>query len=88
MGGGEGIDITVNWAKSLLYRMGFIKRRGSTTMKMTVSDFEIIKEQFLFDIQTVVEMENIPMELVFNWDQTGVSIVPGSAWTMELKGSK
>ena len=33
-------------------------------------------------------MENVPMELVFNWDQTGVSIVPGSTWTMELKGSK
>ena len=85
---GGPIDITVNWAKSLLYRMGFIKRRGSTAMKMTVANFEMIKEQFLFDIQTVVEMENVPMELVFNWDQTGVSIVPGSMWTMELKGSK
>ena len=85
---GGPIDITVNWAKSLLYRMGFVKRRGSTAMKMTVTNFERIKEQFLLDIQTVVEMEDVPMELVFNWDQTGISIVPGSTWTMELKGSK
>ena len=85
---GGPIDITVNWAKSLLYRMGFVKRRGSTVMKMTIAKFETIKEQFLFDIQTVVEMENVPMELMFNCDQTGVSIVPGSTWTMELKGSK
>ena len=85
---GGPLLITVNWAKSLLYRMGFVKRR-STTMKMTVNDFDRIKEQqFLFDIQTAVEMEDIPPELVFNWDQTGISIVPGSSWTMELKGTK
>ncbi len=33
-------------------------------------------------------MEDIPPELIFNWDQTGISLVPGSSWTMELKGSK
>ena len=48
---GGPIDITVNWAKSLLYRMGFVKRRGSTAMKMTVTNFERIKEQFLLDRQ-------------------------------------
>ena len=85
---GGPIYITVNWAKSLLYRMGFVKRRGSTAMKMTVSNFSCVKEQFLLDIQTVVEMEDIPPDLVFNWDQMGISIVPGSTWTMELKGSK
>ena len=57
-------------------------------MKMTVKNFETIKEQFLFDIQTVIDMEDAPMELVFNWDQIEISIVPGSTWTMELKGSK
>ena len=30
---------------------------------MTVANFETIKEQFLLDIQTVVEMEDAPMEL-------------------------
>ena len=29
-----------------------------------------------------------PQELVLNWDQTGISIVPGSSWTTETKGSK
>ncbi len=43
-----------------------------------------MKEQFLFG---VVEMEEIPPELIFNWDQTAISIVPGSSWTMELKGT-
>ena len=55
---------------------------------MTVENFEAVKEQFLLDINAVVEMEDIPPELVLNWDQTGISIVPGSSWTMEVKGSK
>ena len=33
-------------------------------------------------------MEEVPPELIINWDHTGISIVPGSAWTMEVKGSK
>jgi hypothetical protein len=77
---GGPICITVNWAKSLLYRMGFIKRRGSTAMKMTVNNFESVKGLFLLDVRIAIEMEDIPPELVFNWDQTGISIVPGSAW--------
>lgn len=57
-------------------------------MKITVNNFNSIREQSIFDIQTAVEMGDIPPELVFNWDQTGISIVPGSSWTMELKGVK
>ena len=33
-------------------------------------------------------MEDIPPEMIFNLDHTAISIVPGSSWTMELKGSK
>ena len=62
------IDITTNWAKSLLYRMGFVKRRGSTAMKMTIVCFEAIKEQFILDVKAVMEMEDVPPVLVFNWD--------------------
>lgn len=82
------VTITNNWAKSLLQRMNYVKRRGSSTAKMTVDNFEAVKDQFVFDVQAVVEMEEIPPELVFNWNQTGISIVPGSSWTMETKGSK
>ena len=33
-------------------------------------------------------MDEIPIELIFNWDQTGVNYVPVSAWTMKKEGSK
>ena len=55
---------------------------------MTVENFEAVKEQFILDIRAVVEMEDIPPELVFNWNQMGISIAPGSSWTMKVKGSK
>ena len=37
---GGPITISSNWAKSLLYRINFVKRRGSSTAKMTVANFE------------------------------------------------
>ena len=33
-------------------------------------------------------MEEIPPELILNWDQTGLNLVPASTWTMEQKGKK
>ena len=33
-------------------------------------------------------MEEIPCELILNWDHTGLHVVPGSKWTMEIQGSK
>ena len=85
---GGPITITSNWAKLLLYRMNFVKRRGSSTAKMTVTNFEVVKEQFVLDVNAVVEMDDISPELVLNWDQTGFSVVSGSSWTMEVKASK
>lgn len=75
---GGSIEITSNWAKSLLYRMQFVKRRGGSTKKISVSNFDEIKEQFLFDVVATVTMEEIPYELIINWDQTGLHVVPGS----------
>ena len=40
------------------------------------------------DALSVVTMEEIPGELILNWDQTGIHLVPASAWTMEQSGSK
>ena len=33
-------------------------------------------------------MEEIPPELILNWDQTGIKIVPSSGWTMDQQGVK
>ena len=36
---GGSIEITKNWARSLLYRMKFVKRRGGSTRKIAVTNF-------------------------------------------------
>ena len=46
------IALTRDWARSLLGRMGFVKRKA--TAKISVEEIGKLKEQFLFDIKGVV----------------------------------
>ena len=48
----------------------------------------MLKESFLDSVRTTVIMEEIPAELIMNWDQTGIKLVPSSFSTMERQGSK
>ena len=83
------MELSRNWALSLLERMKFVKRKATTAKsKESVADFLERKQAFLREVVTTVEMEEVPVELILNWDQTGVKIVPTSNWTMELSGSK
>ena len=68
--------------------MGFVKRRASTKAKIEIENFEEMKAQILLDIKVVCEMEEIPFDLVINWDQTGIHYVPVRSWTMEKEGTK
>ena len=68
--------------------MRFVKRRASAKAKVSQIIFERFKAQFVFDIKAVIEMEEIPSELVINWDQMGIHYMPESSWTMAKKGSK
>ena len=72
-----------------MQRMGFVKRRGTTSKsKILVKQFDELKVQFLDDMVTTVAVEEIPPELILNWDQTGLNIVPSSSWTMDQRGAK
>ena len=84
---GGHIDITKSWARSLLNRMGYVKRKCSTAGKATISEFDEVKEIFLADIAAEVVMRDVPKELVFK-DQTGLSIIPTGNWTMHKAGAK
>ena len=46
-----------------------------------------MKEIFLAELTAEVVMNEIPKELIVNWDQTGVSIIPTGDWTMEKEGA-
>ena len=57
--------------------MGFVQRRTTTaTSKYTETNFEEMKANFLQDVVSTVVMEDIPPDLIMNWDQTGIRMVP------------
>ena len=55
--------------------MQFVKRKATTKAKPAILNFEEIKHQ---DIKAVVEMAEIPNDLIINWDQTAIKYVPMS----------
>jgi hypothetical protein len=87
---GGPITLTKSWAASLINRMNFVKRRGSSTTKIHNSDEKLdeLKSDFLNKIDKAVSEFDIPPELIYNWDHTGINYVPVSNWTMEIEGSK
>ena len=85
---GGPTTLTTPWAKSLLKRMNFTKRRVSTKSTHPTDDLEEVKKTFLTEILETVEFNDIPPELIFNWDQTGINLVPTALWTMDKKGKK
>ena len=85
---GGPLTLTKAWAVSLLKRMGYTQRKGTTKLSLPPHNFLQLKFQFLNDIIDIVKMEEIPIELIFNWDQTGLNLVPAATWSTAPKGSK
>ena len=85
---GGTIVLSKHWVRSLMTRMNFVKQRGNSKSKVTCTNFEELREQFLFDIKTIIEFEEIPDDLILNWNHTGVNYIPVSSWTMAKEGSK
>ena len=83
---GGQISIEKSWAKSLLTRMNFVKRKGSTAAKLPPSEFENLKQSYLERIKEAVFSNNIVPQMVINMDQTAISLVPSSSWTMDERG--
>ena len=69
--------------------MGFVQQRGSTQTKAKLSDQQIsqIKHTCLIQVCELVKVHKIPPELVINWDQAGVKLIPSQNWRMEQRGS-
>lgn len=69
--------------------MEFVQRKATTAKsKQSGMNFAEQKKLFLDEVKATVTMEEIPPELILNWDQTGIRIVPSSTWTIDRRGSK
>ena len=86
---GGHIKLNRSWAYSLFGRMGLVQRKPTTSKsRMDGTDFATQKKAFLDDLVTTVEIEEISSELIVNWDQTGIRLVPVSSTTTEQRGVK
>ena len=55
--------------------MSLVKWKGNTKAKVDVKKFDEVKKLFLQDFRNVIMMDEVPAELVINWDQTGLNYV-------------
>ena len=85
---GGPLKLEKSWARSVLQRMNFVKSKGTKSAKHAPADFEIIRGKFHRRIARRVRKYQIPDELVINWDQTGVEVIPAGNWTMNQRGDK
>ena len=82
--GGQLHELGRGWAKSFMQRIGFVMRKTTKTAKKLPPNSEES-----YDISSAAAAENsIPDNLIVNWDQTGVRMVPVNYWTMTTRGSK
>jgi len=65
--------------------MNYVRSKATTAKSM--ADFSEVKGSFLRSVVETVTMEEIPSELVLNWDQTEIMIVPSSSWTMHERSA-
>ena len=85
---GGHVYLDKKWAWYQMKRMGYSKRKSTKAARKIPMNFEVIKSGLLRKIQYCVYEHDIPKSLIINWDQTGMSIVPSSSWTMAAVGSK
>lgn len=65
---------------------GVSKRKGIKGVKHFPEDYEDIKGAFVKRITDNVTKYKIPNELVINWDQTAINLIPCGEWTMHESG--
>ena len=74
--------------KIFIKLMGFVKWKATTKAKVNVEHFEEVRQEFLSEIKNVDTMHEIPLEMVINFDQTGINYIPVSLCTMEVEGGR
>ena len=51
-----------------------LRKETTAKSKWTGENFQMLKQEFLEDIQAIITMEEIPPDLVMNWDQNGIKL--------------
>lgn len=71
-----------------MQHLRYTKRKGTKAARSKSEDFDKTKMDYIERIEKCANDHNITDDLILNWDQTGVNLIPGGDWTMDAKGSK
>ena len=85
---GGPATLSASWAKSLLKRMNFYKKTCQYKSLTPSQNLEEVHTEFLGELLEAVGLHEVPADLIFNWDQTGILLVPSAQWTMDKKSRK
>ncbi len=85
---GGSLELDRARAASIMRRMGYMRRKGTKAAHSLPDNFQQEKEKFLATITNIVKKHDIPEQLIVNFDQTQVKIVPASDWTLNEAGAK
>ena len=64
-----------------------LRKAATKKPKFTSANFEELKTQFLIDFKAVVTLEDVPEDMIVNWDRTAIKCIPLFNWTMAQEGS-
>ena len=82
------IKITGTWAKSLLKRMGFVRReKTSSTVEIPEGGRTEVEYQYLYLIVNAIEKWDIHPDLVANFDRTSSKLVPVGRSTLAKRNN-
>jgi hypothetical protein len=84
---GGDLDFSKDWANKYLARMGWSKRRATTSKGKDPADFPELKERMLSQLKKATEEHQVPKKLIVNWDQTAIHYIPVGNYTMEERGA-
>ena len=60
------VGLNKGWTQYLLQNMGYVKRKATIKVKVTVENFAELKEDYLLEIKQVIAMDEILAELIIN----------------------
>lgn len=64
------------------------KKKAIIVAKGNIENVDVLKEDFLLEVKSVVCMDEIPKDLMIDFDQTDINYAPLTLWMMEQEGAK
>ncbi len=72
------VSFDTEWAKKLLNRWNWVKRRKTTAKRHLPEDITAAQSTLLEAVSKPANQFNVPPELIVNFDETGLNFCPSS----------